>query len=57
MVSDSYYNICKSIIPQKIYNRMANNVGLTFGVGDNCIRGLQLVLSKTIRIDDAKHHI
>ena len=31
-------------------------VGLTFSVGDT-MPGLQLVLSKTIRISDTKNHI
>ena len=35
---------------------MMNNVGLIFSVSE-LYRGLQLVLSKTIRIGDTKYHI
>jgi hypothetical protein len=36
---------------------VTDTVGLSFSVGDTIPRGLQLVLSKTIRIGDTKSRI
>ena len=48
-------NIVKLQSPKKLQG-MTNNVGLTFSVGDTFTE-VQLVLSKTIRVDDTKCHI
>ena len=42
--------------PQKSLQRMTDNVGSTFSVGDS-VPWLQLALSKTIRIGDTKYHV
>ena len=52
LVSDSNCNSVNLQSPGK----MTKNVGLTFSVGDTYY-GLQLVLSKTIRIGDSKYQI
>jgi hypothetical protein len=53
LVSDSNCNT--RILPKKLQG-MTNNVGLPF-VLVTLHHSLQLVLSKTIRIGDTKHHI
>ena len=56
LVSDSSCNSVNLESPHPQLQRMTNNVGFTFSVGD-IIPRLQLVLSKTIRISDMEYHI
>jgi hypothetical protein len=55
LVSDNFCNIV-NLCPLENLQEMTNNVGLTFSIRDTPY-GLQLVLSKTIRIGDTKYHI
>ena len=54
LVSDSNRNTVNLCNPWKYWQGMINNVGLTFSVVTLHL-GLQLVLSKTIRIGDTKY--
>ena len=56
LVSGSDCNTVNLESPKNLQG-MTNNVGLTLSVGDTLYHGLQLVLSKTLRIGDTKSHI
>ena len=45
---------CKSIMPKKFLQGLTYNVRFTFGVSENYMGGLQLILSKINRIGDTK---
>ena len=55
LVSDSFC-IAVNLCPPKYLQGTTNNVGLTIS-GRDTLYGLQLALSKTIRIGDTKYHI
>ena len=55
LIGASNYNIVKLQSPKKLQG-LTNNVELTFSVGDTFIE-VQLVMSKTIKVDDTKCHI
>ena len=55
LIGASNYNIVKLQSPKKLQG-LTNNVELTFSVGDTFTE-VQLVMSKTIKVDDTKCHI